>query len=94
MSLFSKLFGGGSAGKSAPEPEHYKDYRIFPEPSKQSGGYRVGARIEKDVDGTTQVHNMIRADTIASLDEATDISLTKAKLTLDQLGDSVFNLRS
>ena len=95
MSLFSKLFGGGSGGgKSAPEPELYKEFLIFAEPAKEAGGYRVGARIEKEVGGEMQVHQLIRADTIQSLDEAHTISVAKAKLMIDQMGDGIFKLKS
>ena len=94
MSLFSKLFGGGSRGKSAPEPEVYKDFLIFAEPAKEAGGYRVGARIEKEVGGELQVHHLIRADTIQSAEEANKISILKAKLMIDQMGEGIFNLKA
>ena len=58
MSLFKKLFGGGSgagAAKSDPEPEDYNGFLIYPQPDKQSGGYRIGARIEKEIGGE-EVH--------------------------------------
>lgn len=88
MSLFSKLFRGG--GAKTPEPEIYKDYRIFSAPNKGQGGYRIGARIEKDVGGETKIHEMIRADRCASPDEAETMSLLKAKLLIDQQGDDIF----
>ena len=94
MSLFSKLFGGGSSGKYAPEPEVYKDFLIFAEPAKEAGGYRVGARIEKEVGGEMQVHHLIRADTIQSAEEANKISILKAKLMIDQMGEGIFNLKA
>ncbi|MCB1358831.1 MAG: hypothetical protein KDK53_20805, partial [Maritimibacter sp.] len=75
MSLFSKLFGGGSAA-SEPEPETYEGFRIFPEPIKESGGYRLGARIEKEVGGETRVHQLIRADVFQSEEEAMKFSVS------------------
>ena len=88
MSLLSKLFGGKTPQKS--EPVEYKDFRIFPAPEKVGGQYRVQARIELDVDGETKVHHLIRADTIASLDEATDVTINKAKQVINEQGAGLF----
>lgn len=89
MSLFSKLFGGGGgSSKPAPEPEDYKGFRIFPEPASEQGGYRLGARIEKEIDGETRSHTMMRADIIQSLDEAEAFSIRKAKQMIDEQGDA------
>ncbi|RYH08415.1 HlyU family transcriptional regulator [Tropicimonas sp. IMCC6043] len=88
MSLFSKLFGGGSGGQ--PEPETYSGFRIFPDPIKEAGGFRVAARIEKDVDGETLNHQLIRADVCSSEDQAREISLAKAQALIDERGDALF----
>jgi len=90
MSLLTKLFGGGGSAHKEPEPEIYKDFRIFVAPSKENNGYRLYARIEKDVSGQTQTHQMIRADTFQSLDEASRITLSKAKVLIDQQGETIF----
>jgi hypothetical protein len=87
MSILSKLFGGG---KRPPEPEIYKDFRIFPEPRSGSGGYRLAARIEKDIGGETKVHHMVRADQIQSADEAEQFSRRKAQQLIDEQGDKLF----
>lgn len=89
MALFSKLFGGGD--RSAPEPVEHAGFRILVEPVQEAGGYRVGARIEKDVGGQTRTHMLIRADTYQSADAAAEASLAKAKQAIDQLGDSLFD---
>jgi hypothetical protein len=92
MSLLSRLFGGdGGAAKPTPAPEVYNDFRIYPEPTKAPGGYRVGARIEKDVDGTTRTHHLIRADILDSEDAARDHTLRKAKQLIDQIGERLFD---
>lgn len=95
MSLLSKLFGGKSGGdaeENAVEPTLYgKDFVIFPEPIKEKSGYRIAARIEKEIGGELKVHQMIRADTIASKDEAAQASLMKAQIFIDQMGDQIFN---
>ena len=87
MSLFSKLFGGGKAAK---EPEVYKDFRIFPEPQSSSGGFRIAARIEKEVGGETKVHQLLRADTVQSAEEAEAFSIRKAKQLIDEQGERIF----
>jgi hypothetical protein len=88
MSLLSRLFGKSTP--KAPDPILHKECRIFPEPVAASGGYRVTARIEKDIAGQTKIHLLQRADTCASLQEATDLSTAKAKQAIDQLGDALF----
>ncbi len=75
---------------TAVEPVLHNGFRIFPQPLSDDGGFRIAARIEKDVDGVVRVHELIRADTRTSLDEATEASLAKAKLAIDQLGDTLF----
>lgn len=88
MSLFSKLFGGGAAPE--PEPETHAGFRIFPAPEKESGGYRLAARIEKEVGGETRSHRLIRADVFSSEDEARAASVRKAKQLIDQIGEGLF----
>ena len=88
MSLFSRLFG--KSAPSAPEPVMHQGFVIFPEPSKEPGGYRVGARIEKEIGGELKTHMMIRADTYSAQDTAIEASITKAKMFIDQVGDGVF----
>ncbi|MBF9030222.1 hypothetical protein HKCCE3408_07430 [Rhodobacterales bacterium HKCCE3408] len=88
MSLLSKLFG--SSPKSGPEPEFHGDFRIYPEPKSEQGSYRVGARIEKDFGEETKVHHLVRADTMASVDEAMQFSVLKAKQVIDEQGDRLF----
>ena len=88
MSLLSRLFGGSAA--KTPDPETHKGFLIFPQPARESGGFRIGARIEKEIDGEIQTHMMIRADTYGAEDTAVEASLQKAKLLIDQQGDQIF----
>lgn len=90
MSIFSKLFGGGKSAQAEVTPESYKEFRIFVTPSKEVGGFRLCARIEKDVNGQVMTHQMIRADTFQSLEEAERITLSKAKVLIDQQGETIF----
>jgi hypothetical protein len=90
MSLLKRLFGGGGGVRPAPEPETYNGFRIFVEPIKESGGYRIAARIEKEVGGETRSHRMVRADLSDSADHAREATLRKAKLLIDQQGEAIF----
>lgn len=91
MSLLSKLFGRGLKPSQIPlEPEMHNGFAIYPEPEKQAAGFRIGARIEKDVDGELKTHLMLRADVLGSEQEAKEESLRKAKIFIDQMGDRIF----
>ncbi len=90
MSLLSRLFGGKHRQGDAPAPaassEDHKGFRITPQPIREGGQYRVCALIEKD----GRKHELIRADTMASLDEAIARSLSKARQIIDEQGDRLF----
>lgn len=91
MSLLSRLFGGvGGGGSPEAEPEIYKDFSIFPEPIKEGGTFRIAARIEKEVDGETRVHHLIRADTAQGADIAAEASVAKARQLIDEQGEGLF----
>ena len=93
MSLLSRLFGSGSrddAPEATASAETYQGFTITPTPLKDSGGYRLSARIEKEVDGETKTHTLIRADTISEFDTAASISLAKAKMLIDEQGETIF----
>ena len=89
MSLLSKLFG------KKPTPQHasedYNGFRITPQPISDGGSFRISAKIEKEIGGELKVHEMIRADTTTSEDEAIASSVRKAKIFIDQMGDSLFD---
>ncbi len=91
MSIFKRWFGGGASAKPEPEPVAYKDFRIYPEPVKTAGGYRVAARVEKHVDGTLRTHHLIRADICESEQEAADQATRKARMVIDQQGDKLLD---
>ena len=92
MSLFSKLFGGGG-GATAPQAkaEEYEGFTITPTPAKEGSKYRIGALIEKEIDGEMKTHTLIRADTLDDLQGANEASVGKAKQLIDQIGDRLFN---
>lgn len=85
MALFSKLFGGGKT----PEPaasETYKDFAITPAAQKESGGWRLAARVEKD----GREHMLIRSDVLQTKEQADDASIAKAKQMIDEQGERLF----
>lgn len=88
MPFLSRLFG--KSAPKGPDPVLHKDCRILPQPIKEASGYRIAARIEKDFGGETKVHQLVRADTNTSLEDAVAASLAKAKQAIDQLGDDLF----
>ena len=89
MSLFRKFFGGSDAPKG-PEPVTYKGFTIHPEPMKEPDGYRLAARVEKEVGGEVKSHRLIRADVLHTADQAAEAAVGKAKSMIDQMGDRIF----
>jgi len=88
MSLFSKLFGGGP--KPQKDPEVYNGFHIIPEPQSGAGGFKIAARIEKEVGGERKVHHLLRADTVQTAEEAEEFAIRKAKQLIDEQGERLF----
>lgn len=86
MPFWSRLFGAKEEPAPAVKAEEYKGFHITPAPGREGGQFRVGAVIEKD----GKRHTLIRADTMASLDDCTAISLAKARQMIDEQGDRLF----
>ncbi|MFN3721651.1 MAG: HlyU family transcriptional regulator [Paracoccaceae bacterium] len=91
-SFLSRLFGGTSAPATptAAQATLHKEFRIFPDPIPDGSAFRIAARIEKTFGDDTKTHQLIRADTRATRDEAVEASIAKAKQAIDQLGDTLF----
>ena len=90
MSLLSRLFGGGGSGEAQAKPGvTYEGFMIFPEPMKDGGSWRLAARIEKEVDAEIKTHQLIRADTFQSPDEAASAAEAKAKQVIDEQGEAL-----
>ncbi|WP_415921852.1 HlyU family transcriptional regulator [Tateyamaria sp. SN6-1] len=88
MSLLKRLFGGGAPREVA--VVEYNGYRITPTPIAEGPQYRLSATIERDVDGATKTHNLVRADTVSGLEAAETASVEKAQQVIDALGDGIF----
>lgn len=86
MSLFKKLFGGGTTPANTAQAVEHNGFHITPMPQKESQGHRIAAKIEKD----GKEHMMIRADTYASPDTAVEASISKARQVIDQMGERIF----
>ncbi|MCR8725434.1 HlyU family transcriptional regulator [Frigidibacter sp. ROC022] len=91
MSILSRLFGGGSARKSAPDPETYNGFTITPTPVREGSRFRLSARIEAQVGEETRTHTLIRADMLDSEEAAVEASLRKARQVIDEQGQALFD---
>lgn len=91
--LLKGLFSSSASAESEDkvEPVEHEGFLIYVEPRPSNSQWQVAGRIEKDVAGETRSHLFIRADTMSSRDEAAEHTLRKAKLLIDQQGDSLFN---
>lgn len=93
MSFLKKLFGGESSGGGAPKPVAeltYEGFQILSTPIGEGGQYRVCAVIRKEIEGEVKEHKLVRADVCSTVDDASDISVRKAKQMIDERGEGVF----
>jgi len=89
LSGLKSLFSSGPAEEPAAKQHdavEYSGYTIIPAPQPANGGYRVSGIIRKG----EQEHQFIRSDTCYSEDDCVELTLTKARQTIDQLGDRIF----
>lgn len=88
MPFWKSLFGSKAPDTPAAEAagEDYNGFRITPAPIREGGQFRVAARIGKD----GRVHQLIRADTMGSEDEARAASIRKARQVIDEQGERIF----
>jgi hypothetical protein len=93
IDIINKLFGSknGSKPEQPEEVFEYKGFDILPTPSKIGSGWSTAATISKTSDGETRTHYFIRADTTSTRDAAVELTINKAKMCIDQIGDQMFN---
>jgi hypothetical protein len=92
VGLFSKLFGSRSNEQTKEvEPFEYKGFFVYQEAMSEGGQFRVAGRITKEIDGEIKTHRFIRSDLLGSEQDANELMLNKAKMFIDQMGDSIFN---
>lgn len=93
MSFLKKLFGGGGSrgGEKQGEAVTHEGYTIKPVTMPAEGGqFRLCALIEKEIDGETKTHRMIRADTFSDAAPAHAAAIEKAKVVIREQGDRMF----
>lgn len=92
--------GSGTVGTTRPGKElpgvDYNGFSIHPRPRRKNGGWTTEAVIRKhgdaaDVTGAPREHIFIRADASPGKDEAVALIVSKAKMLIDQQGDSIFS---
>ena len=95
LSTLTSLFSGNNnnSSETAPveESTEYKGYTITPAPISEGGQFRLSAAITKQVDGELLSHTFIRSDVVASRDDCIEMTIRKAKIAIDQMGDSIFS---
>ena len=95
MSWFSRLFSGSApaapaaAAKPTAEIEH-RGFTIRAEPYPSEGGFQTAGTILKSVGGETRAHRFVRADRLATIEDATAVSLQKGRLIVDEQGERLF----
>ncbi|WP_298842629.1 HlyU family transcriptional regulator [uncultured Roseobacter sp.] len=90
MSFFKNLFGGGGNRSPEVEPVTHKGFRITPTPIAEGNTFRISATVEKEIEGETRSHTLIRADTLQGREAAEEASVSKAKQVIDEQGDRIF----
>ncbi|WP_269580641.1 HlyU family transcriptional regulator [Roseibium sp. Sym1] len=92
--IFKSLFsssGDGTKSASKAAPIDYNGFQIVAEPQQNNGQWQVSGRIEKQDGETKKVHTFIRADTLPEESAAATEMIRKAKMMIDQMGDSLFD---
>jgi len=80
-----------NASTKAEEVIEHNGFSIVPAPMSEGGQYRVAATISKGEGDDCQTHTFIRSDLVGSRDECITVTVRKAKMTIDQLGDRIFS---
>ena len=95
--LFKRLFtSGGEVGSTEPDRSkavEYKGLVIIPMPRPHGGQFLTAALIEKPAETGTLIHELVRADTHSSAEEAGNFAVQKAKQVIDEQGDQLFAVR-
>ena len=92
--MFKSLFsssGGGGKEKSKAQIVDYDGYQIVADPQPYNGQWQVSGRIEKQDGDKKKVHTFIRADTLPEETAAANEMIRKAKMMIDQMGESIFD---
>lgn len=96
MSFLKRLFGFGSSeaadSKAQAEPvsSEHKGFVILATPFAEAGQFQTCGLIRKEIAGEMKEHKFIRADRFATMDDAVNITLIKARQIIDEQGDNLF----
>ena len=93
LSTLTSLFSNNKKPEVAPveESTEYKGFIITPSPINEGSQYRLSAAITKQLDDQLQTHTFIRSDVVANRDDCIEMTIRKAKIAIDQMGDSIFS---
>lgn len=92
IEFIKKLFRSAPVEEPVALEFEYKGFNVSVKPRKVDGGYGVGGVISKEVNGQLLEQSFIRADSMASKDVCIEVTTNKAKMTIDQMGDSLFSM--
>ena len=91
MSFLKRLFGGGSAEKSLPEPTmEFDGFLVRATPFQEGGQWQLCGVIAREVDGVTKEYRFVRADRFADRDTAIEMAFDKAKRIIAEQGVRMF----
>ena len=80
--------GGPSGPADIAERERYEGFELLARPVREGNVWRVAGTVRRDREGAED-HDFVRADTVASHDEAVRMCLLKARQLVDDRGDSL-----
>jgi hypothetical protein len=93
MSFLKKLFGGGKPAQSEQSgailgQDSYKGFVIKAVEMRVGSEYQLAGSIEKEVAGSLQTHNFVRADRLSSKEDLVILALAKGRQIIDEQGDN------
>lgn len=97
MSIFKTIWarltgtGGEAAPEEASEEVEHDGFVIRPTPYKEGGQYQVAGTIEKRTEAGVRIHRFVRADRMATRDDAVSFTVAKARQIIDQMGERMFD---
>ena len=92
--FFKRLFGSAANQNEPPsgEPDEvYKDVEVFARPVKEESQWRIAGMLKKTIGGETVERRFMRADLLPDEGSAKSATLGKARLIIDQNGDSLWS---
>lgn len=95
MSFLKNLFGGGKGADAGPAKaaaeEEYKGFLIKATPTPAGSEHQLAGTIEKEIGGEVKSYRFVRADRLASRDEAASRAIAKGRQLVDEQGDKLFS---